>query len=268
MPELIAFWKFVQREYKQRHSSKVLTFLHKIEPTFAATMNDPHNFGIAKSFFMSGQESGFDMTTPEGLAAYQEQYNQQVREQSPAAFSPMTVPKGVPPEFVALMSQSFGLGRVPGLEHLPTDPQALISAIAQHLVREGLVTLGDMKGSGLEDENDNNLLDVLDVPSQLQQDFLRQAAESQNLALSEEAIALLQDLRITPTTPGPIVQDFDRLLERIGADGIPVSNTRQQLNLNILKELNALLSQPIQIDLKRPQQKSYPICTDSIYCCG
>ncbi|MBF2084528.1 hypothetical protein [Thermoleptolyngbya sp. C42_A2020_037] len=263
----------MQREHKQRHSGKILTFLRKIEPTFAATMNDPRNFGIAKSFFMSGQASGFDMTTPEGLAAYQEQYNQQVRDDPSASILPLQgmqgmpmalnpfaggVPEGVPPEFVALMSQQLGLGPVPGLEHLPTDREELVSAIAQHLVREGLVTLENMEDSGLEDENDDKPLGLLSFSSQLQQDFLRQAAESQDLALSEEAIALLQDLRITPTTPGTIVQDFDRLLERIGADGIPVSNTRQQLNLNILKELNALLSQPIQIDLKRPQQKSYP----------
>lgn len=273
VPELIAFWEFVQREYKQRHSGKILTFLRKIEPTFAATMNDPRNFGIAKSFFMSGQASGFDMTTPEGLAAYQEQYNQQVRDDPSVSISPLQgmqgmpmalnpfaggVPEGVPPEVVALMSQQLGLGPVPGLEHLPTDREELVSAIAQHLVREGLVTPENMEDSGLEDKNDSDLLGLLNLSSQLQQDFWRQAAESQNLALSEEAIALLQDLCITPTTPGTIVQDFDRLLERIGADGIPVSNTRQQLNLNILKELNALLSQPIQIDLKRPQQKSYP----------
>lgn len=274
VPELIAFWKFVQREYKQRHSSKILTFLHEIEPTFAATMNDPRNFGIAKSFFMSGQASGFDMTTPEGLAAYQEQHNQQIRDDPSASILPLQgmqgmpmalnpfaggVPEGVPPEFVALMSQQLGLGPVPGLEHLPTDPQALISAIAQHLIDTGVVTLEESESldAGAEDAADP-LNSLLSFANHFQQETLKNTVQEQGVTLSEKAIALLQDLRITPTTPGTIVQDFDRLLERIGADGIPVSSTRQQLSLNILKDLNALLSQPIQIDLKRPQQKSYP----------
>ncbi|MDG2616090.1 hypothetical protein P7L53_07510 [Thermoleptolyngbya sichuanensis XZ-Cy5] len=259
VPELIALWKFIQREYKQRHSSKILAFLAKIEPTFAATMNDPRNFGIAKSFALSGQASGFDMTAPEGIAAYQEQYNQQIRENPLAALSPMTVPEGVPPEFVALVSQQLGLGPVPGLEHLPTDPQALISAIAQHLIDTGVVTLEESESldAGAEDAADppNSLLSFA---TQFQQETLKNAVQEQGVTLSAKAIALLQDLRITPTTPGTIVQDFDRLLERIGADSIPLSSTRQQLNLNTLKDLNALLSQPIQIDLKRPQQKSYP----------
>jgi hypothetical protein len=109
---------------------------------------------------------------------------------------------------------------------------------------------------GEDDENPLNML--LDFPAQLQRQTLQHAAEEQSLALSEAAIALLQDLRITPTTPGPIVQDFDALLERINAEGIPVSNTQHQISLKILPDLNAQLSQPIQIDLKRPQQKSYP----------
>jgi len=272
VPELIAFWKFVQREYRQRNSDKILTFLHKIEPTFAATMNDPRNFGIAKTFFMSGQSSGFDMTTPEGVAAYQEEYNRQIRENPSAARLPLPrppmpmglnpfaggVPEGVPPEFVALMSQQLGLGPVPGLEHLPTDPEALVSAIAQHLVNEGIVTLGDLEDADLGEDDENPLNMLLDFPAQLQRQTLQHAAEEQSLALSEAAIALLQDLRITPTTPGPIVQDFDTLLERINAEGIPVSNTHHQISLKILPDLNAQLSQPIQIDLKRPQQKSYP----------
>lgn len=274
VPELIAFWEFVQREYKQRHSSKILTFLRKIAPTFAATMNDPRNFGIAKTFFMSGQASGFDMTTPEGLAAYQEQYNQQVRDDPSASILPLQgmqgmpmalnpfaggVPEGVPPEFVALMSQQLGFGPVPGLEHLPTDPEELVSAIAQHLIDEGVVTIEEAEGSTADAEDDIDPLNsLLSFATQFQQKTLNGAAQAQGVTLSAEAIALLQDLRITPTTPGTIVQDFERLLERIGTEGIPVSSTRHQLGMNLLKDLNAQLSQPIQTDLKRPQQKSYP----------
>lgn len=273
VPELIAFWKFVQRQYKHRHSGKILTLLHKIEPTFVATMNDPRNFGMAKTFFMSGQASGYDMTTPEGIAAYQEQYNRQIRENPSAAprlpvpglTMPMGrnpfaggVPEGVPPEFVALMSQQLGLGPVPGLEHLPTDPQALIGAIARHLVDQGIVTLGDLEDTAPGEDDENPLKLLLDFPARFQRETLQHAAEAQGLTLSEEAIALLHNLSITPTTPGPIVQDFDALLERIHAEGIPLTSSQHQLSLKILPDLNAQLTQPVQIDLKRPQQKSYP----------
>ena len=38
---------------------------------------NPDNFGMAKSFFRMGQLAGFDMSTPEGLAAFTLQYNSQ-----------------------------------------------------------------------------------------------------------------------------------------------------------------------------------------------
>ncbi len=38
-------------------------------------MNDPANFGMAKSFFMSGQSAGFDMMTEEGLKTFMHAFN-------------------------------------------------------------------------------------------------------------------------------------------------------------------------------------------------
>ncbi len=76
--------------------------------------------------------------------------------------------------------------------------------------------------------------------------------------LSEEAIALLKQQNITETEPGTILQDFQTLLDFVGDAGIPVSGTQHLLPLKSLADLNQRLSEPIQTDLKRPQQKSYP----------
>ena len=76
IPELTAFWQFLKREYQNQNATPILKFLNKIEPQFKGMMNDPNNFGIAKSFFMAGTAAGFDLTTEEGLKAFQEDYNQ------------------------------------------------------------------------------------------------------------------------------------------------------------------------------------------------
>ena len=76
--------------------------------------------------------------------------------------------------------------------------------------------------------------------------------------LSEDVIALLQQQKITETEPGKILQDFQTLLDFVGEKGIPVSGKQNLLPMKSLAELNQHLSEPIQIALKRPQQKSYP----------
>mgnify|MGYP000021925516 CR=1 FL=1 len=68
---------------------------------------------------------------------------------------------------------------------------------------------------------------------------------------------LMKQQLFTATTPGPIVYDFNALLDYVHAHPLPVTGT-QQLPLRTLPEINARLHRPIQIGLQRPQQKSYP----------
>jgi len=75
IPELTAFWKYLKREFHLPQADAVLEFLREIEPHFPDMMNDPSNFGMAKSFFTMGQAAGFDMTTQEGLDAFMLAYN-------------------------------------------------------------------------------------------------------------------------------------------------------------------------------------------------
>jgi hypothetical protein len=63
IPELVAFWSFIKREYNLRNVNSILKYLEACSPgQFADSMFDPAKAGMAKSFFMSGQTAGFDMT--------------------------------------------------------------------------------------------------------------------------------------------------------------------------------------------------------------
>ena len=75
IPELVAFWKYLGREFRLPHADAILKFLREVESSFPGTMNDPSNFGMAKSLFAMGGAAGFDMTTQEGLDAFMLAYN-------------------------------------------------------------------------------------------------------------------------------------------------------------------------------------------------
>ncbi|NMF84876.1 hypothetical protein [Nodosilinea sp. P-1105] len=79
VPELIAFWSFLQREYDLENAADILTYLDSIKTKFPQWMVDPARAGMAKSFMMGGMQAGFDMTTQEGATAYQMAYNAQLQ---------------------------------------------------------------------------------------------------------------------------------------------------------------------------------------------
>jgi hypothetical protein len=221
IPELIAFWEFLKRQYKHPNASKILTFLKKIQPNFKELMNDSSKFGMAKSFFSAGLSAGFDMTTEEGLKAFQEHYNQNLREST---------------------------DNLP--ENMPAALQQLLNTFAEAAQAEG---------NGEEMEGMENLFasEPDDFMRSLQASMWQNAAEAL-LPLSEKSIAVLRQQSITVTEPGTILRNFQMLLEAIGETGVAVSGTNHLLSQKLLAELNQRLSDPIQLDLKRPVQKSYP----------
>jgi hypothetical protein len=74
--ELQAFWRFMARQYGLDNARAIVASLDDRAATrLQDKLADPANFGMAKSFFMLGSEAGFDMTTTEGLAAFQAAYN-------------------------------------------------------------------------------------------------------------------------------------------------------------------------------------------------
>lgn len=74
--ELRAFWAFLQREFQLPNAGAALQMLQSVTgDDLEQEMQNPANFGMAKSFFMLGQQSGFDMMTQEGLDAFTEVFN-------------------------------------------------------------------------------------------------------------------------------------------------------------------------------------------------
>jgi hypothetical protein len=69
---------------------------------------------------------------------------------------------------------------------------------------------------------------------------------------------ILQNLVIDVHGPGNILRDFETLLGYLKEkDGVAITPSGQ-LSLDTLQAINARLAHPIQVNLKRPQQKSYP----------
>jgi hypothetical protein len=58
--------------------------------------------------------------------------------------------------------------------------------------------------------------------------------------------------------PGTVVRDVDTLLAYIGTAGVPVSAKTSEFAIAKLPEINALLSEPGHIAIKRCRQVSYP----------
>lgn len=63
---------------------------------------------------------------------------------------------------------------------------------------------------------------------------------------------------IDTTQPGSVLQDFQRLLDFIGADGLPVSRQQMVLAPNALVEFNARMTIPVKQDKQRPSPKTFP----------
>ncbi len=77
-------------------------------------------------------------------------------------------------------------------------------------------------------------------------------------ALTKQQRQLLRDQVIDENGPGSILRDFGTLLDFIGADGIPAGGKHNFLPMKVFLELNTRLAHPLDIDLKRPMQKSLP----------
>jgi hypothetical protein len=83
IPELIAFWQYLKREYQLEHADEILRFLREAEPEFKKRMTDPSLFGMAKSFLMLGHSQGYDMTNEAGMSAFALDYNTQLSKLPP-----------------------------------------------------------------------------------------------------------------------------------------------------------------------------------------
>ena len=84
VPELIAFWSYLEREYQLSHAGAIINYLRGIAGQFGGWMMDPQRAGMAKSFMMGGMQAGFDMSSQQGLNEFQAVYNAQLLGASPS----------------------------------------------------------------------------------------------------------------------------------------------------------------------------------------
>ncbi|MGQ9870149.1 hypothetical protein [Leptodesmis sp.] len=117
IPKLMAFWHFLQREYKFRSASAILKYLAILESKFPAMMLammcDSSRGGIAETFAMMSHQAGFDMTTPKDIQAFQEEYNANLQSGLPdlmaQAIENMMGGRSMPPSSLPPQSKPKGM---------------------------------------------------------------------------------------------------------------------------------------------------------------
>lgn len=75
---LRAFWSFLKREFGLPNADACLQFLDdRTARRMNKEMNDPSNFGMAKTIVMMGAERGFDMTKQEDVDRWMATFNEE-----------------------------------------------------------------------------------------------------------------------------------------------------------------------------------------------
>jgi hypothetical protein len=87
--EMKAFWSFVYRQYNLPNARRILDSIPAdAERRLNEELSNPANFGMAKSFFMLGQQAGFDMRTQEGCHQFMHVYNASLMAQQGGGLLP------------------------------------------------------------------------------------------------------------------------------------------------------------------------------------
>jgi hypothetical protein len=68
----------------------------------------------------------------------------------------------------------------------------------------------------------------------------------------------LRDQAITADQPGPVLRDFEMLLEFLGIEGIEATGKYNLIAIKHIAELDERLTRPLHLNLKRPQIRSHP----------
>ena len=86
IPEWIALWTFLKREFQLKNAGPILDYLKTFPPEkFTRFMFDASKAGMAKSFFMQGQAAGYDMTDTAQLNEFMLSYNASIAKSLPAS---------------------------------------------------------------------------------------------------------------------------------------------------------------------------------------
>lgn len=82
--ELASFWEYLDRAYELPEARPIVEWLETddLVARLEAELSDSSNFGMAKSLFMLGKNSGYDMTSEAGIGEFMLAYNQSLQNQS------------------------------------------------------------------------------------------------------------------------------------------------------------------------------------------
>lgn len=230
IPELVAFWTYLHEVYRFRSAKAIANYLESIADQFPEWMFDPSRGGMAKQLMMEGMAKGFDMTTQEGIQAFQAFQQTSLKSASPDASQTQGAkPKGgktqgMKPKRTQGKTLSAGLPPLPPVIPMTTPPdnmQAAFDRLGIELPPEGtpvnLMALMEQFLAGIERMD------------------------------SEEAEAFIQGLEENiPDLPELDDTDFDDLDEIDPIDALfafgknPVASLRTSVMHNSLAEISLL----------------------------
>jgi len=82
--------------------------------------------------------------------------------------------------------------------------------------------------------------------------------KKKKVTLTPDQIQCFKKQILSDNEPGTLLKNLSSLLHFIGSTGIPVSGKNHLIAIKLLPQLNQLMSIPLDVKLKQPQQKSFP----------
>lgn len=235
IPELTAFWKFLQREYQLTQAPKIIKFLNQLLPKFSQVMAESQSFGITSTLSGLDMAAGFDSTEVQESKKFNLQSDRQlITDSSADSTSAWQNISGLFTELVDLGNESLS-------ELEQTELASTLQELAAEIVSEFPMEIPSAS----------------EFQQQLQADMTQELIQKMPVTSPKTALTL-ETQTISPAEPGTVLQDFATLLDFIGDRGIKVGGKRHWIPMKCLAQLNQQLTEPLQIDLQRPQQKSYP----------
>jgi hypothetical protein len=82
IPEMIAFWQFIDSEFEQPETKQILKYLRETENKYPEIIMDQSKFGIAKTVVMDMLEEGVDLLDEKAVTAFIKRYNRNLPQQN------------------------------------------------------------------------------------------------------------------------------------------------------------------------------------------